>query len=124
MSTAMSIPEKTITSVIDHQFTSLIENMPTNNSLEISGFGKFIFHKKKAPNMMIHYMKEQEAFKNELAAATDPQEIKRLEFRISGLELKMKALNQKLQSYENQFRTNLGGVDQSTDSSRGAKATD
>jgi len=74
--------------------------------------------------MMIHYMKEQEAFKNELAAATDPQEIKRLEFRISGLELKMKALNQKLQSYENQFRTNLGGVDQSTDSSRGAKATD
>ena len=124
MSTAMSIPEKTITTIIDHQFTSLIENMPTNNSLEISGFGKFIFHKRKAPNSMIHYMKEQEAFKNELAAATDPQEIKRLEFRISGLELKMKALNQKLQSYENQFCTNFRGVEKPVDSSRGTKRAD
>lgn len=104
MSTAMNIPEKTITTVIDHQFTSLTEGFVNYNSCEISGFGKFVFNKTKAIVTMIEYIGSLEYFKTQLPTLTDPNEIKRLEFRISGLELRMKVLNQKLQSYENQFR--------------------
>jgi hypothetical protein len=107
ISTTTMISEKTITSVIDHQFTSLLENMSIANSLEISGFGKFLFNKNKAIIMMQKYIKGLENFKNELVVCTDTKEIKRIEFRISNLELRMKALNQKLQSYENQFRSNI-----------------
>jgi hypothetical protein len=116
MSTAMMLSEKTITSVIDHQFVSLLENISMCNSLEISGFGKFLFNKNKAIVTMQNYIKGLANFKNELAVCTEPQEIKRIEFRISGLELRMKALNQKLQSYENQFRSNLGRMEKLPDS--------
>ena len=44
----MLISEKTIEAVVNHQFQSANEAMDFNNSLEISGFGKFYFNEKKA----------------------------------------------------------------------------
>jgi nucleoid DNA-binding protein len=44
----MMVSEKTIEAVINHQFQSANEAMDTNNSIEISGFGKFYFNEKKA----------------------------------------------------------------------------
>ena len=116
MSTAASIPEKTIASVIDHQFITLIENMPSSNSLELSGFGKFMFHKNKAPKTMLNYLKDQQ----EIIARIPQMESadrKRAEIKLSNIELKIKVLNQKLQSYENQFCTNIRGMEKSIDSS-------
>src|SRR5665647_725107 len=81
MSTAIMMSEKTITSVIDHQFVSLLENMSTCNSLELSGFGKFLFNKNKAIVTMQDYIKGLANFKSELTVCTEPQEIKRIEFR-------------------------------------------
>jgi len=40
--------EKTIEAVINHQFQSASLAMRTNNSVELSGFGKFYFNTKKA----------------------------------------------------------------------------
>lgn len=40
--------EKTIEQVVNHQFQSANEAMDLNDSLEISGFGKLLFNKKKA----------------------------------------------------------------------------
>lgn len=40
--------EKLIEAVINHQFQSANEALKTNNSVEISGFGKFIYAVKKA----------------------------------------------------------------------------
>lgn len=40
--------ERVIEQVINHQFTSASEAMRTNDEIELSGFGKFIFNKKKA----------------------------------------------------------------------------
>jgi len=40
--------EKTIDAVITHQFQSANEALDLNNSVEISGFGKFFFNNKKA----------------------------------------------------------------------------
>ena len=42
------VSEKTIEAVVNHQFQSANEAMDLNNSVEISGFGKFFFNNKKA----------------------------------------------------------------------------
>lgn len=45
--------EKTIEAVINHQFQSASLAMRTNNSVELSGFGKFYFNTKKAIKRLI-----------------------------------------------------------------------
>ena len=44
----LALPKKTIDAVVKHEFSRAVEAMKTNNSIEISGFGKFIFSKKRA----------------------------------------------------------------------------
>lgn len=48
--------EKTIEAVINHQFASANSAMDTNKSVEISGFGKFMFNEKKAARRLKTYM--------------------------------------------------------------------
>lgn len=43
----MMVSEKTVEAVVNHQFQSANEAMDTNNSIEISGFGKLFFNVKK-----------------------------------------------------------------------------
>ena len=54
--------EEVISSVISHQFQSANEALSNNNSLEISGFGKFLFNEKKAHKVMEKYLNQKEAF--------------------------------------------------------------
>jgi hypothetical protein len=42
------VSEKVIEAIVNHQFQSANEAMDFNNSIEISGFGKFYFNEKKA----------------------------------------------------------------------------
>lgn len=44
----MRINETTIDAVVNHQFKELIKSMATSNSIELSGFGTFLFLEKKA----------------------------------------------------------------------------
>ena len=48
MSVQLMRSERVIEQVINHQFTSAYEAMRHNDEVELSGFGKFIFNKKKA----------------------------------------------------------------------------
>lgn len=48
----LRISEKVIDTVVSHQFNSANEALLTNDSVEISGFGKFFFNKKKANKRM------------------------------------------------------------------------
>jgi nucleoid DNA-binding protein len=50
------VSEKTIEAVINHQFISANQAMDTNKSVEISGFGKFMFNEKKAARRLKTYM--------------------------------------------------------------------
>ena len=50
------VGEKTIEAVINHQFISANQAMDTNKSVEISGFGKFMFNEKKAARRLKTYM--------------------------------------------------------------------
>lgn len=44
----LAVNEKTIEAVVNHQFISANEALDVNKSVEISGFGKFMFNEKKA----------------------------------------------------------------------------
>jgi nucleoid DNA-binding protein len=44
----LAISEKIVETIVNHQFTSAIEAMDLNKSVELSGFGKFLFNTKKA----------------------------------------------------------------------------
>jgi nucleoid DNA-binding protein len=50
------VSEKTIETVINHQFISANQAMDTNRSVEISGFGKFMFNEKKAARRLKTYL--------------------------------------------------------------------
>jgi len=52
----LMMAEKTIETVINHQFISANSAMDTNQSIEISGFGKFMFNEKKAARRLKTYM--------------------------------------------------------------------
>ena len=56
------ISEKTIDLVISHQFESAIKAMMTNNTVEISGFGKFLFNFKRAQKELTKYEKIREHY--------------------------------------------------------------
>jgi nucleoid DNA-binding protein len=52
----MLTSEKVIEAVVDHQYQSTNEAMESNYSVEISGFGKMLFNKKKATREMDRLM--------------------------------------------------------------------
>lgn len=52
----LMMAEKTIETVINHQFISANTAMDTNQSIEISGFGKFMFNEKKAARRLKTYL--------------------------------------------------------------------
>ena len=58
----MMIKEEIIDAVITHQFKSANEAILTNKSVEISGFGKFVFNEKKAVHKMNSYLIIKEAY--------------------------------------------------------------
>jgi hypothetical protein len=67
MAISLVVSEKTIDQVITHQFDSANDALNVHDSLEISGFGKFLFNTKKAN---IHYTKllqMKQAYENTLA---------------------------------------------------------
>lgn len=43
-----NVAEKIVLAIINHQFQSLSTSMQTCDTLEVSGFGKFIFNRSKA----------------------------------------------------------------------------
>ena len=59
--------EKTIEAIINHQFQSANEAMHSNKTVEISGFGKFLFNDGKALRKMDTYKKIEKALLNTLS---------------------------------------------------------
>ena len=49
------VPEKIVNLVIAHQFDSANEALKTEKSVEIDGFGKFMFNEKKARKQLEKY---------------------------------------------------------------------
>ena len=68
------ISEKTMDLVISHQFESAIKAMMTNNTVEISGFGKFLFNFKRAQKELTKYEKIREHYMSLLQNTTLSEE--------------------------------------------------
>ena len=62
MALSLVTSEKVIDQVIVHQFSEANAAMSNNESLELSGFGKLLFNKKKAYKKMEKFMSQKALF--------------------------------------------------------------
>ena len=67
MSLTLVTSEKIIDNVITHQFDSANDALNFNDTLEISGFGKFYFNTKKAELHYTKLLQMKQAYENTLA---------------------------------------------------------
>ena len=73
----MMMNEKMIEAVVNHQFQSANEAMDLNNSLEISGFGKFYFNEKKAIKRLGQLNAKKQAMERIIIDETTSEQKKR-----------------------------------------------
>lgn len=66
MSLKMNIPSSTIDAIISHQFEEANKALVCNDSVEISGFGKFLFKRKKAIKKLEKAFSKKHMFENKL----------------------------------------------------------
>lgn len=108
----MMISEKTIETVVNHQFQSANEAMDTNNSIEIAGFGKFFFNEKKATKRL-EDLNRKKKLMEEFIASSETSEQKKRSSQVT-LE-KTEALIQLLKSkttYEDQLLSDIRGLEE------------
>lgn len=73
MAVRMRMSEKTLETVINHQFQSANEALHKHKSLEISGFGKFFFNEKKAHKMMEKFLSQKALFEKRATDENYPE---------------------------------------------------
>lgn len=66
LSLDLVIPEKTIEAIVSHQFDSAHSAVYKHNSVEISGFGKFIFNKTKALRVLEKMKRHRDFYEEKL----------------------------------------------------------
>ena len=66
MSIKTNTPVAIIDAVISHQFEAANEALKTNNTIELSGFGKFVFKLKKAQNKLQRNINKKEYWEKAL----------------------------------------------------------
>ena len=108
----MMISEKMIETVINHQFQSANEAMDTNNSIEISGFGKFYFNKKKAKKRLEDLIRKKNLMLEFLASAETSEQKKRSsQVTLEKTEALINLLKTKT-TYEDQLLSDLRGLEE------------
>lgn len=96
LATTIIIPEKEIKQVIAHQFDTAYEALNNYDSIEISGFGKFYFNRKKAKNELQSNVKAKEALKKIINnSATTEKKRQSARRKLSTVERNIEALNKK-----------------------------
>jgi nucleoid DNA-binding protein len=89
--------EKVIESVINHQFTSTNNALLTNNSVEISVFGKFFFNTKKAYKKLDKMFAQKEALQRQLVNPEVSEKRKdTARAKLSSLEIAIEILKPKI----------------------------
>jgi len=78
LSQKLNIPETVIALVITDQFVSAFRATSTHNSIELSGFGKFIFLPIKAAKQMVKYEEQKAIFESALAVQNLTEEAARV----------------------------------------------
>ena len=104
--------EKTIEAVVNHQFQSANEAMDTNNSIEISGFGKFYFNEKKAKKRLEDLTRKKNLMLEFIASAETSEQKKRSsQVTLEKTEALINLLKSKI-TYEDQLLSDLRGLEE------------
>lgn len=110
----MLISEKTIETVINHQFQEANQALTKHKSLEISGFGKFFFNEGKAVRQMIKYESQKALFTNKLEDETlTEQKRKSYELKLQIAKDCIRDLKLRMYAF-----TDLRGMEEQPDSPR------
>lgn len=108
----MMISEKTIETVINHQFQSANEAMDTNNSIEIAGFGKFYFNEKKAKKRLEDLNRKKRLMEDFIASSETSEQKKRSsQVTLEKTEALINLLKSKI-TYEDQLLSDLRGLEE------------
>jgi nucleoid DNA-binding protein len=101
MSVELAMPEEVINTVIDHCFGSAREALTNNFSVEIAGFGKFVFNRKNAEKHLIKIQEQLEGYKELLNDDSLPEKKRvSIEGKIKTWTRNVEALKIKLKGYE------------------------
>jgi hypothetical protein len=115
MAVKLMVPEKVIDAVVAHQFSEANKAMGNNYSVEISGFGKFLFNHKKAIKKLATLYAQKAHFEKVLA--TDGVSEQRKISSSAKLASVIEAINiLKPRIYEAQLLTDTGGMEEQADS--------
>lgn len=88
-------PEE-IFKIISFQFDEASLATETCNSIELSGFGKFMFNEKKANKQMIKYNQQVALFTKKIESSTSENEIRVLNLKLKTTENNINHLKPKL----------------------------
>jgi len=108
----MMMNEKMIEAVVNHQFQSANEAMDLNNSLEISGFGKFYFNEKKATKRLGQLNAKKQAMEKIILDETTSEQKKRSsKVTLEKTEALINLLTTKT-IYEDQLLSDIRGLEE------------
>lgn len=97
MSLDMMIAESVIHRVVDHQVNGVRKALEVNDSVEMSGFGKFLFNKKKALRKLNGFNELKGIFEKALEDENLPEKKRFLtEFKLHKLILDIEILKKRL----------------------------
>lgn len=115
MSIKMKLTEKIIDNVISHQFSSANDALVKNKSVEISGFGKFVFNDKKAITKMAKLHVQKGIFENMVNSVELSEQRKASAMvKLQNVLLMIETLKPKI---ENETKSDLRRVEESSDTS-------
>ena len=120
MAVKLMVNEKVIEAVVNHQFQSAHEALFRNRTLELSGFGRFVFNEKKAVKTMAKYESQKALFEK---WAEDPERQHKRAYNQAKLQTALDNIRDlKPKLYEN--RTDLRGLEEQPAASQEVESGD
>jgi nucleoid DNA-binding protein len=102
------ISQKVIEQVVKHQFDSAHEALKTNNSVEISGFGKFLFNGKKTVHKIKKLEDIKKGYERKLREDDLPEKYATfIKSKLSTLIVSLNSLKPKLEKYNEEASRDL-----------------
>ena len=115
LSIKMKLTEKVIDNVVTHQFSSANEALVKNKSVEISGFGKFVFNDKKAISKMAKLHVQKGIFENMVNSVELSEQRKAsATVKLQNVLLMIETLKPKI---SHETKSDLRGMEEPSDSS-------
>lgn len=124
MSVRMLIPEFTLDAIVSHQFQSATQAMTSTKSVEISGFGKFIFNDKKAVKKMEKLLSQKALFEklmNDDSLSEQRRNNARLKYE--SVTLNISVLKPKIDT-NNEIKSDLRGMEEQASSTSSIERID